>query len=46
MRTPKRLFALLIVMIPLFAFSQSEDLKLNKFWDNWFISAGEGYRHS
>ena len=42
MKTRKHLFALLFVMIPLFAFSQEGGLKLNKFWDNWFISVGGG----
>ncbi len=45
MKTRKHLIALLFVMVPLFAFSQSEQkasVSLNKFWDNWFISAGGG----
>ncbi|MCL1943197.1 MAG: OmpA family protein [Candidatus Azobacteroides sp.] len=44
MKTRKHLIALLFVMVPLFAFSQSqkETVSLNKFWDNWFISAGGG----
>lgn len=44
MKTRKHLLALLFVMVPLFAFSQSqkETVSLNKFWDNWFISAGGG----
>ena len=45
MKTRKHLLTLLLAMAPIFAFSQSEQngpLTLNKFWDNWFISAGGG----
>jgi len=43
MKTRKHLLTLLLAMAPLFAFSQQNGpLTLNKFWDNWFISAGGG----
>jgi len=43
MKTRKLLF-LLLFMVPFFAFSQSQkdDVKLNRFWDNWFVSGGVG----
>lgn len=46
MKTRKHLLTLLLVIAPLLAFSQSDEqngpLNINKFWDNWFISAGGG----
>lgn len=42
MKTRKHLLTLLLVMAPLFAFSQSSSLAMNKFGDNWFISIGGG----